>query len=72
MILPQERQLGAGAKRGCRVALQLHFREVEEEREGLVESSRVAMADVRSEMELVVVVSLPLGCKRGVAEPDVG
>lgn len=61
MILPQETQFGAGAKRGCKVVLQLHFLGVEVESVGLVESSRAAMAEVRSEMELVMVVSLLFG-----------
>lgn len=55
MILPHERQLGAGAKSGWIVVLQVHFRGVVDE-VGLVESSRAAMAAVRSLMEDVVVV----------------
>ena len=67
MIFPQERQFGAGVKRGWRVALQLQFLLAEVEgKEGFVESSSWAIADVRSDMLLVVVVSLLLvleGCK---------
>lgn len=72
MILPHDVQLGAGAKRGCKVALQLHFRALEVERVGFVESSSAAMAEVRSEIELVVVVSLLLGWRRGDEVPDAG
>lgn len=65
MILPQFRQLGAGVKRGCRVAWQEHFLFwrgllvvvlllVVVEREGLVVCSSWAMAAVRSAMSDVV------------------
>jgi hypothetical protein len=55
MILPQDKQLGAVAKRGWIDALQGHFRRSVES-EGFVESSSAAMADVRSLMLAVVVV----------------
>ncbi len=47
MILPQERQLGAAARRGWRVARHVHRREAGEavERDGLVWSSRVRIAE---------------------------
>jgi len=47
MILPQDRQLGAAARRGCRVARQVQRREAGEtaEREGFVCSSRVRIAE---------------------------
>lgn len=63
MILPQFRQLGAGVKRGCRVAWQEHFLFwrgllvlllLVVEREGLVVCSSWAMAAVRSAMSDVV------------------
>lgn len=57
MILPQERQLGAAAKRGWMEALHVHFCGVLEERLGFVVSSRAEMAEVRSEIDDVVVVA---------------
>jgi hypothetical protein len=74
MILPQDRQFGAGVKRGCRVAAQEQVRE-EVEREGFVESSRAAMAEVRSEIEEVVVWLFLLvfdGRRWGVEVPEAG
>jgi hypothetical protein len=60
MILPQERQLGAAAKSGWSDALHVHLRGVlEVDKEGLVVSSRAEMAEVKSEMEDVVVVVPP-------------
>jgi hypothetical protein len=53
MILPQLRQLGAGVKSGCRVALQGHVT-VAWDLEGLVVRSRREIAEVRSEIESVV------------------
>ena len=58
IICPQDRQLGAGSKRGWIVAWQPQTRR-SELRAGLVESSRAAIAAVRSLiLEVVVVVDL--------------
>ena len=65
MILPQERQFGAVAKRGCIEALQEHFRR-SEERDGLGDSSRASIAAVKSLMLDVVVA--PILC--GVEDPE--
>jgi hypothetical protein len=65
MILPQDKQLGAVAKRGWIEALQGHFRRSVES-DGFVESSSAAIADVRSLMlEVVVMVDLD-----GVEAPE--
>jgi hypothetical protein len=63
MILPHDKQLGAVSNKGCIDALHGHLRRSEES-EGLVLSSRAAMAEVRSLM-LEVVVAL-----WGVDEPE--
>jgi hypothetical protein len=55
MILPQDKQLGAVAKRGWMEALQGHFRRSVKS-DGFIESSSAAIADVRSLMLAVVVV----------------
>ena len=74
IILPQDRQFGAGLKRGCSVAAQPHLRgaEVLLGCVGLVLSSRLAMAEVRSERLVVVVFDFELAWERGVDVPDVG
>lgn len=68
MILPHLRQLGAVAKRGCTEALQSQRRR-SVDRLGFVESSKAAMAAVRSFTLEVVVVALDLV---GVDVPDCG
>jgi len=66
IILPQLRQLGAVEKSGWIEALQSHLRRSDDS-EGFVDSSRAAIAEVRSAMlEVVVVAPLP----RGVDVPD--
>jgi hypothetical protein len=70
MILPQLRQFGAGVKSGWMVALQGHLRGGWEGRDGLVESSRAEMADVRSAIEEVVVVFVAGGGWRGLDVPE--
>lgn len=58
MILPQLRQLGAVVKSGWMEALQGHLRR-SDDRDGFVESSRAAMAVVKSLiLEVVAVVAL--------------
>ena len=53
MTLPQFKQLGAMSSSGCRVAIQLHFRRRSssalEAKEGLVCTSRLRMAESRSD-----------------------
>lgn len=50
ITLPQFRQFGAAARRGWRVAMQLHFREAEEgSKEVLVLISSVRIAESRAE-----------------------
>jgi hypothetical protein len=51
MIFPQDKQFGAGVKRGWRVAAQEQVRCWDEGREGLVVSSRAVRADVMSFIE---------------------
>lgn len=63
MILPHDKQLGAVSNSGCIEALHGHFRRSEDS-EGLVLSSRAAIAEVRS-LILEVVVAL---C--GVDDPE--
>ena len=80
MILPQFKQLGAGVKRGCSVALQRQtrgFEVVEDERSGLVVSSKDVIAEVRSEISDVVVLELEglgewPGFRDGEDETDTG
>lgn len=58
MILPQLRQLGAVVNKGWIEALQGHLRR-SDDRDGFVESSRAAMAVVKSLiLEVVAVVAL--------------
>jgi hypothetical protein len=58
MIFPQLRQLGAVVNSGWIEALQGHFRR-SVDKDGFVESSRAAMAAVKSlRLEVVVVVVL--------------
>lgn len=66
--MPQLMQLGAVVKRGCIEALQSHFlRSLDNV--GFVESSRAAIAEVRSAIEDVVVLApFPWPC--GVDVPD--
>jgi hypothetical protein len=65
MIFPQLRQFGAGVKRGCIEALQLHvcrfFADV-----GLVETSSAAIAAVRSAI-FVVMMTDPFA---GLDDPE--
>jgi hypothetical protein len=56
MILPQERQFGAGVKRGCRVALQEQIIFFLGALEGLVVRSRREIADVRSDISSVMLL----------------
>ena len=69
MIFPQLRQFGAVVNSGCIDALQSHFLRSEDNL-GLVESSKAAIADVRSAMLDVVVVTASCLFPDGVDLPD--
>lgn len=68
MILPQVRQFGAVVNSGCIEALHVHFLRSEDS-DGFVAISKAAIAAVRSDTLVVVVVVVPL-C--GVEVPDCG